>query len=106
MNRFQRAGKVGGLASASDLQKAIARQTICITKPWKTRQYRAFIVLSSFPSTEAIEAAYSEHGFKALVSIAICNEGYLVSALIQQRRDFLPNDLAKIIEILENFKNG
>ena len=105
-SRYQRAGAIGGRFRASDLQKAIARQTILETRPWKRRSYTTAIVLSSLPSTTAIEALYSRHGFKAIATASISNEGYLVSVVIEQRKDFSLNDTTQITQILEDFKNG
>ena len=103
-NRFQRAGAIGGRAAASDLQKSKARETILRTEPWKKREYEVLVVLKDLPNTEAIEAAYSEHGLKAMVEVEVSCLGYLVSIKVIQRRDFLPSDVERMLRIWESFK--
>ena len=105
-SRFQRAGAKGGRVKASHLQKMIARQTILETKPWKTREYEILIVLRRCPNTDAIEALYLEHGFKALVTVTVSSHGYLVSIAVIQRKDFDADSISKIVQILESFKTG
>ena len=106
MNKYQRAGAKGGRVKASDLQKAMARKTIFLTKPWNKREYVVLLVLSRFPDKIAIEALYLEHGFKALVTVSVSSHGYLVMVTVTQRKDFSLNDVERIIQILEDFKNG
>ena len=105
-SRFQRAGAIGGRVKASDLQKAIARQTILTTKPWKKREYVVLIVLSRFPDKIAIEALYLEHGLKALVTVSVSSHGYICNVTVTQRKDFDADSISKIVQILEDFKNG
>jgi hypothetical protein len=105
-NRFARAGAIGGKFKASDLQKMIARQTIFITKPWKKRLYRTSIALVNFPNTTAIEAAYLAQNIRAAADVAIVPEGYCLTIEVSQRREFMPDDIVKITQLLEGFRDG
>ena len=104
-NRFARAGAIGGKFRASDLQKMIAQKTIRRTAPWKKRLYRTSIALVNFPDATAIEALYLAQNIRAAADVAIVPEGYCLTIEVSQRRGFTPDDIAKITQTLESFKD-